>query len=81
MFTWRLARWGLAWAAVVGCAVAVLPALAAGPPANDGAKAAPDYADIESAPPPLGWSSWNSFMNSIDAGVIEQTARAMSRRA
>ncbi|MBV9804185.1 MAG: alpha-galactosidase [Solirubrobacterales bacterium] len=29
------------------------------------------------APPPLGWDSWNAFMNSINASVIEENARAL----
>lgn len=27
--------------------------------------------------PPLGWDSWNGFMNSINASVIEENARAL----
>lgn len=29
------------------------------------------------SPPPLGWSSWNSFSNTIDARVVMEQARAM----
>lgn len=28
-------------------------------------------------PPPMGWSSWNSFSNTVDSTVIQQQARAM----
>ncbi len=34
-------------------------------------------ADVKNAPPPLGWLSWNSFMSSINAQVIEENAQAM----
>jgi hypothetical protein len=29
-------------------------------------------------PPPIGWSSWNSFSNTIDAQIATQQARAMA---
>jgi hypothetical protein len=29
------------------------------------------------APPPMGWSSWNSFSNTVDAQVVMDQARAM----
>lgn len=30
------------------------------------------------ARPPLGWSSWNSFSNTVDSRIVEQQARAMA---
>lgn len=29
------------------------------------------------SPPPMGWSSWNSFSNTIDAHIVMEQARAM----
>ena len=29
-------------------------------------------------PPPMGWSSWNSFSNTVDSGVIMAQAKAMA---
>src|SRR5580698_10907325 len=34
-------------------------------------------AAIPVPPPPMGWSSWNSFSNTVDAQVVMDQARAM----
>jgi hypothetical protein len=39
------------------------------------AQAQPKAASI--APPPMGWSSWNSFSNTVDARIVTAQARAM----
>ncbi|MGB8260276.1 MAG: alpha-galactosidase [Terracidiphilus sp.] len=48
--------------------------LCAGPAAAQGSQ--PVNARI--ALPPLGWSSWNSFSNTIDSGIAIEQARAMA---
>lgn len=32
---------------------------------------------IPVAPPPMGWSSWNSFSNTVDSNVVMQQAKAL----
>lgn len=32
---------------------------------------------IPASPPPMGWSSWNSFSNTVDSNVITQQAKAL----
>jgi len=32
---------------------------------------------IPAPPPPMGWSSWNSFSNTVDAQIVMDQARAM----
>lgn len=42
-----------------------------------GAQAANAQKVIAVAPPPMGWSSWNSFSNTVDAKVVMDQANAM----
>ena len=30
------------------------------------------------APPPMGWSSWNSFVNTVDSRIVAAQGRAMT---
>jgi hypothetical protein len=72
-----MSRAKFAWPlAALAASVAVTAAAASASDPQRPATAPPR--DVMSAPPPLGWSSWNSFMNSIDANVIAQTAQAMA---
>ena len=32
---------------------------------------------VPATPPPMGWSSWNSFSNTVDAQVVMAQAKAM----
>ena len=42
-----------------------------------GLKSANAQKRIGVPPPPMGWSSWNSFSNTVDARIIMEQARAM----
>src|SRR5579863_1251257 len=42
------------------------------------AAASEDAKPIAVPPPPMGWSSWNSFSNSVDAQIVMDQARAMA---
>lgn len=33
--------------------------------------------EVASVPPPMGWSSWNSFSNTVDAHIIMEQAKAI----
>jgi len=65
----RCAR--ITWAVFVVSAVMFL----AGPGAMQAASA---QRPIAVPPPPMGWSSWNSFSNTVDAKVVMDQAKAMA---
>jgi hypothetical protein len=44
---------------------------------NSAAKGAPAARQIPVPRPPMGWSSWNSFSNTVDSDVIMQQAKAL----
>ena len=44
---------------------------------NAAAKDAPAARPIPVPPPPMGWSSWNSFSNTVDSDVIMRQAKAL----
>jgi len=44
---------------------------------NSAAKEAPAVRQIPVPRPPMGWSSWNSFSNTVDSDVIMQQAKAL----
>lgn len=60
----------LTWVVCVAFAVMILAAPGAMQPANA-------QRQIAVPPPPMGWSSWNSFSNTVDAKVVMDQARAM----
>ena len=62
-------RGGAAPLAIVAALMAVSSAFAAGP---DGAHQVPV------PPPPIGWSSWNSFSNTVDSQNVMEQAKAMA---
>jgi len=41
------------------------------------AKTAPPAKQVHVTPPPMGWSSWNSFSNTIDSTIVMQQTRAL----
>src|ERR1700739_1239673 len=61
----RLAITRLAWFAAM--ASAALPSHAQSPARQ-----------IPVPPPPMGWSSWNSFSNSVNSQIVMAQARAMA---
>lgn len=72
----RLLAVALGGMALVACTAASAPALAAA-----SVSAALSKTSVASgqpaAPPPMGWSSWNSFADSVDATVVMQQAKAL----
>ena len=45
--------------------------------AGEAAAAADLARSIAAQPPPMGWSSWNSFSNTIDSQIVMEQAKAM----
>ncbi len=60
----------LAFSAAVGS----VSAASTVPPVSESAGAA---MQISIPPPPMGWSSWNSFANTVDSAVIMQQTKAL----
>jgi hypothetical protein len=58
-------------------ALAILMALVIGTGAMQAESAT---RQIAAPPPPMGWSSWNSFSNTVDAQIIMDQAKAMVSR-
>jgi hypothetical protein len=60
----------LTWVVFVAFAVIIFATPGAMQPANA-------QRLIAVTPPPMGWSSWNSFSNTVDAKVVMDQAKAM----
>jgi hypothetical protein len=63
------------WMFVAGSLI-VLPAIAVG---TSNARAQQESAGAKISLPPMGWSSWNSFSNTINSDVARSQAEAMAK--
>ena len=58
-------------------ALVSISALAQAPGPNLRPNAASTPRQIPASPPPMGWSSWNSFSNTIDSNIVVQQTKAL----